>query len=69
MTTPRGRRWRLPDAADVTGHNSSSEVDLRPEDVILIDVRIDLTSGASNPLDKARPPPLCFQQGTCEAHA
>jgi len=41
----------------VTGHNSSSEVDLRPEDVILIDVLIDLTSGASNPLDKARPPP------------
>ena len=48
------RRWRKPEAEDVVGYNSSSDVSLRPEDVILVDVKIDLTNGENNPVDRVR---------------
>ena len=47
-------RWRKPEAVDVVGYNSSSDVALRPEDVILVDVKIDLTNGENNPVDRVR---------------
>ena len=48
------RRWRKPEAEDVVGYNSSRDVALRPEDVILVDVKIDLTNGENNPVDRVR---------------
>lgn len=38
----------------MVGYNSSSDVTLRPEDVILVDVKIDLTNGENNPVDRVR---------------
>ena len=38
----------------MVGYNSSSDVALRPEDVILVDVKIDLTNGENNPVDRVR---------------
>ena len=38
----------------MVGYNSSSDVALRPEDVILVDIKIDLTNGEKNPVDRVR---------------
>ena len=38
----------------MVGYNSSSDVALRPEDVILVDIKIDLTNGENNPVDRVR---------------
>ena len=38
----------------MVGYNSSSDVALRPEDVMLVDIKIDLTNGEKNPVDRVR---------------
>ncbi len=38
----------------MVGYSGSSDVALRAEDVILVDVKIDLTNGENNPVDRVR---------------
>lgn len=44
-------RWRPPTAQQIISYNSDSAVQLRPENIIIDEVKVDLTRGNSNPMD------------------
>ena len=45
-------RWEPPTAADIIKHGSSTtQAELREDDIIISQVKVDLTKGDSNPMD------------------
>jgi hypothetical protein len=47
-------RWRPPTAEQIISYNPDRSVRLRVDDIIIDEVKVDLTRGSSNPMDNVR---------------